>query len=171
MTRNFKKTFVIISVGLPFLLYCVYYYAHVFKNAPYKFTEFKSFKFEYGVGDSLVNKYNSATGKYQYVNSHDSLVKMNLFLTSKELKTLHDTAAMLGFWDWPTDETGDSTIRHNGQRSPRYVMEFNYQRKSKKIKFDESFDGDERLKDANRHMVKEILHVLAVAESRKKDSI
>jgi hypothetical protein len=169
MEKKSKKIFLIATVVVPFLIYCVYYYAHVFKNAPYKFSEFKSLSIEWGPGDSLLNKYDSKTGIYQFVDTRDSLIKMNVHLPNSQLLYLHRKAAELGFWDWPSDERGDSTIRHNGQRAPRYVMEFNYKRKSKKITFDESFVGDPRLKQANEQMIKEIKAVLDdEAEKQKK---
>ena len=46
MNKNLKKAFLIVSIALPFLIYCVYYYSMMIKNAPYKFSEFQSIKFE-----------------------------------------------------------------------------------------------------------------------------
>jgi len=85
MSDRFKKIFLGLCVIVPFFLYCVYYYSMVLKNAPYKFTEFVSMQFQYGPGDSLVNKYDSKTGIYQYVNAKDSLVTIKLHLTELEL--------------------------------------------------------------------------------------
>lgn len=167
MSDKAKKIFLLLTIIVPFLMYCLYYYGRMIKNAPYKFTEFKSFVIQYGTSDSLLNKYNSQTGEYQYLNRHDSLVKMNLLLTKSDLLFLHRKAADLGFWDFPTRELGDS-VKYKGQKPVRYYIEFNYQRKSKKVLFDESFDGDSKLKDANENLIKEILHVLADAEDRKK---
>jgi hypothetical protein len=169
MSSTSKKIFLIASVIVPFLIYSVVYYAHVFKNAPYKFAEFEYFTFAYGPGDSLVNKYDSRTGDYQFVNSHDSLVKVNVRLSKKDLKKLHEKASLLGFWDWPSDETGDSTVVHNGIHAPHYVTEFVYKRKSKKVDFEESFSGDPQLKVANEQMYKETRHILdSVARSQNK---
>ncbi len=69
-----KKTFLILSIIVPFLLYCFYYYGMMVKNAPYKFSEFQSMQFEFGYKDSLLNKYDSKTGNYQYINRKDSVV-------------------------------------------------------------------------------------------------
>src|SRR5882757_2838980 len=167
MSDKAKKIFLILTIVVPFLMYCVYYYSRMIKNAPYKFTEFKSFVIQYGTSDSLLNKYDSKTGNYQYLNKKDSLIKTNLLLKSSELLFLHRKAAELGFWDFPSDERGDST-KYKGEKPTRYYIEFNYQRKSKKVLFDESFNGDAKLKDANENVIKEILHVLADAEDRKK---
>jgi len=168
MSKNLKKAFLISSVVVPFLAYCVYYYAHMFKNAPYRFAEFKSFTFQYGPGDSLVNKYDSQTGDYEFVDSHNKLVKMNVHLPKEQLLYLHRKAAVLGFWDWPSVEMGDTTQRRNGKRPPRFVTEFNYERKSKKVLFDESFSGDEKLIAANRQMIKEIEKVLDEEAAKQK---
>ncbi|TWI98190.1 hypothetical protein JN11_03269 [Mucilaginibacter frigoritolerans] len=168
MSDKAKKVFLLLTIIVPFLLYCVYYYGRMLKNAPYKFTEFKSFVFKYGDGDSLVNTYNSLTGEYQYLNKKDSLVKTNLLLTKDDLLYLHRKAADLGFWDFPSKELNSDTTGFHGRKAPHYYIEFNYERKSKKVLFDASFNGDDRLKDANVNLIKEIMHVLADAEDRKK---
>jgi hypothetical protein len=168
MSERAKKIFLLLTIIVPFLFYCVYYYAHVFKNAPYKFTEFQSIVFQYGDGDSLVNKYNSSTGAYQYLNKRDSLIKTTLFLTKDDLLYLHRKAAELGFWDFPSVELNSDTAQFKGTKPPRYFIEFNYLRKSKKVLFDASFNGDVRLRDANEQLIKEIMRVLTDAEDKQK---
>jgi hypothetical protein len=163
MTSRFKKIFLIASVIIPFLLYSLYYYGMMVKNAPYKFSEFQSMRFEYGFKDSLLNKYDSHTGNYQYVTTRDSVIKMHLKLTKDDMLYLHRKAAELGFWDFPANET------YVGKRhSPRYVMEFKYARKTKRVVFDAAFDGNEKLVDANERLIKEIQRVLSDAERREK---
>ena len=166
MSDKAKKIFFTLTIVVPFLLYCVYYYSHMIKNAPYKFTEFKSFVFKYGISDSMVNTYDSKSGDYQYLNRKDSLIKTNLLLRNNDLLYLHRKAAELGFWDFPSQELADTT-KIKG-KPLRYYIEFNYQRKSKKVWFDESFGGDTKLKDANENLIKEIQHVLADAADRNK---
>ena len=166
MSDKAKKIFFTLTIVVPFLLYCVYYYSRVIKNAPYKFTEFKSFVIKYGTSDSMLNQYNSKTGEYQYLNRKDSLIKTNLLLRNSDLLYLHRKAAELGFWDFPVQELADTT-KIKG-KPLRYYIEFNYQRKSKKVWFDELFDGDSKLKDANENLITEIKHILADAEDRNK---
>ncbi len=167
MSDRSRKIFLASTVIVPFVAYCVYYYAGVFKNAPYKFTEFKSFTIQYGQRDSMLNKYDSKTGDYQFLDSHDSLVKMHLRLSNDELLYLHRNAAELGFWDFPTDEKGD--ISKENATVPRYVIAFNYQRKSKRVVYDGNFYYvDPRLKDANEQFIKQIQKVLDDAEQRQR---
>jgi len=167
MNNTVKRIFLGFSIILPFLIYCVYYYGMMIKNAPYKFSEFQSIVFQYGNGDSLLNKYDSRTGDYQYVNSHDSLIKMHLRLSKDELLYLHRKAADLGFWNFPDLELNDS-LKAKGINSPHYLIEFNYKRKSKKVLYDAAFDGDPKLNDANKDLIAEIKKVLDEAEDREK---
>ena len=159
-----KKIFLVASIVIPIALYCFYYYGMMIKNAPYKFSEFQSIRFEYGYGDSLLNKYDSKTGDYQFVNTRDSVVKMHMKLTKDDLIYLHRKAADLGFWDFPAKELAES----KKVRSPRYLIQFNYKRKSKTVVFDEAYDGQEKLVDANQRLIKEIKGILDAAESRNK---
>jgi hypothetical protein len=128
MSDRAKKIFLVLTIVVPFLMYCVYYYGRMIKNAPYKFTEFKSFVIKYGTSDSMVNKYNSLTGEYQYLNRRDSLIKMKLLLTKSDLLYLHRKAAELGFWDFPGLETNSDSAKFKGAKPLRYYIEFNYRR-------------------------------------------
>ncbi|GAA4308657.1 hypothetical protein GCM10023149_02660 [Mucilaginibacter gynuensis] len=134
-------------------------------NAPYKFSEFKSIVFEYGTGDSLLNKYNSATGDYQYVDARDSLIKKHLRLNKDELLYLHRKAADLGFWNFPAVEKNHSSPDKN---APHYKIQYNYDRKSKTVLYSADFDGPETLKDANQRLIKEIQRILNDAEIKHK---
>ena len=154
------------SIVVPFLLYCIYYYGMMIKNAPYKFSEFQSIRFEYGYGDTLNNIYDSKTGEYQFVNRRDSIVKINLKLSKSDLLYLHRKAADLGFWDFPANELNPDVKG----RVPRYVIQFNYLRKTKKVMYDASYNGAEKLKDANDRLIIEIKKILSDAEARQRNS-
>lgn len=168
MSPKAKKIFLYLSILVPFLIYCIYYYGMILKDAPYKFKEFKSIEFQYGTGDSLVNKYNSKTGQYQYLNKRDSLVKVQVFLNNNELLDLHRKAGDLGFWDFPSDERSNDTARRGGVKPPRYIIVFNYLHKSKRVVFDANYPGPQKLVDANKAMITEIQAALNEAEAREK---
>ncbi len=168
MSPRAKKIFLYLSIFVPFGIYCIYYYGMVLKDAPYKFKEFKSIEFQYGTGDSLVNKYDSKSGKYQYLNKHDSLVKVQLFLNNNELLDLHHKASDLGFWDFPSDERSNDTTTRGGVKPPRYILTFNYLHKSKRVVFDANYAGPQKLVDANMTLIKEIQAALNEAQARQK---
>jgi hypothetical protein len=165
MTLKNKKIFLAASVVVPFLAYCFYYYGMMVKNAPYKFNEFQYLVFEYGNGDSLVNKYNSKTHNYQFIDGRDSLVKTTLKLNKDDLLYLHRKAADLGFWDFPAQEVNSEK---RDPKIPYYVIEFNYMRKSKRVLFQANYQGNEKLIDANQRLIKEIQLILTKAEERNK---
>ncbi|MBC7913189.1 MAG: hypothetical protein H7Y07_03610, partial [Pyrinomonadaceae bacterium] len=83
------------------------------KNAPYKFSEFESLTFKYGLGDSLVNQYNSKTGMYQYVNHKDSIIRKTVKLTKDDLLILHRRAAQLGYWNFPSSIVNEEKTKTN----------------------------------------------------------
>jgi len=169
MSDRFKKIFLGLCVIVPFFLYCVYYYSMVLKNAPYKFTEFVSMQFQYGPGDSLVNKYDSKTGIYQYVNAKDSLVTKKLHLTELELSYLHHKVADLGFWDFPENQVNaKDSVDAAGNKPLHYYIAFNYKRKSKKVWYDKAYDGPQKLVEADGMVIKEIQKILDEAEAREK---
>src|SRR5690606_39980560 len=72
------------ALPISFLAYCFFYYSQMFKNAPFRFTDFESIVLKYGEGDSLINQFDSATGRYQYLNSNDSLVVDTVRFRSEE---------------------------------------------------------------------------------------
>ena len=127
---------------------------------------FKSLEFKYGLNNKFDNTYDSKTGRYQYVNNHDSIVVKTVYLSKDDLLYLHRKAAELGFWDFPREILADSINREHP--SLRYDIEFNYKRKSKNVLFDEAFERDPKLQDAAMQMVKQIQARLADAENRLK---
>jgi hypothetical protein len=169
MTDNSKKIFLFSIIVGSFTLYSLIYYAQVFREAPYNFTEFKSFTIRYGNRNNMANYYNSATGEYDYLNKSDSLVKTKLFLTKVELDTLHTDASNLGFWDFPDSEVNNLPNQPGYGSAPRYVIEFNYKRRSKKVEFDANYNGPVKLSDANRIMIGDIEKVLSAAKERQSN--
>lgn len=167
MSERGKRIFLIICIVVPFVLYCVYYYSIMIKNAPYKFSEFESITFNYGLGDSLINRYNSKTGDYQYVNERDSLIRSKVKLTKDDLLYLHRKAVDMGFWDFPEKITGEGQPGYN-KNSPHYYLEFKYQRKSKKMLFDTEYNQNDKIKDAARQLIDEVSKTLSDAEDRGK---
>lgn len=161
MSNRSKKIYLALSIVVPFLIYCFYYYGMMIKNAPYKFSEFESLTFNYGLGDSLVNQYNSKTAHYQYLTESDSLIVTKVKLSKNDLLYLHRKAASLGFWDFPSE-----IVNTEKSNAPHYLIELNYERKSKKVLVDLSYNGNPKLLDAARRLIQEITTTLNNAQSR-----
>ncbi len=140
----------------------------VFKPDPYDFSDLKSMVFKFGVKDSLLNQYDSATGEYQYLDRRDSLIKKHLYLNRNELLYLHRKATELGFWDFPVNEVNNDTANTNGEKPVEYLMQFNYRQKSKQVVFSANYDGPSGVVQKNLELIGEIESVLKGAEERAK---
>lgn len=165
MSERGKRIFLGICIVIPFVLYCVYYYSIMIKNAPYKFTEFDAITLNYGLGDSLVNRFNSKTGDFQYVTESDSIIKTKVKLTQDDLLYLHRKAADLGFWDMPELLSGEDNPGYQAN-SPHYYLEYRYQRKTKHILFDTEYDDNPKIKDAARQLIDEVSRTITDAQDR-----
>lgn len=113
----------------------------------------------------MLNKFNSKTQEYQYLNRRDSLVKTSLKLRKDDLLYLHRKATEYGFWNFPDDMTTKADP-DSVAKVVRFSLKFNYKEKSKQMLFDSNFDGDPKLVDAAKTMVSEVQRILNDAEDR-----
>ena len=159
MSERGKKIFLAICIVTPFLLYCVYYYSIMVKNAPYRFSDFDSITFKYGLGDNLVNSYNSKTGSYQYLDSRDSLVRTTVRLRKDDLLYLHRKAAELGFWNFPDEILAENNPKKS-TNPPRYYLEFKYKNKTKHVLYDPRNTENPKLSDAAKSLITEVSNMI-----------
>lgn len=162
MSDRFKKVFLALSILVPFMLYCVYYYSKMVKNAPFKFSEFESITLKAGLGTNYEKVYNTKSQDFQYMNLNDSLVKTKVKLSKNELLFLHRKAAELGFWDWPEKMIGDTS-----GKAARYYLEYSYQRKKKVIEIDADYNENTKLRDAALQLVKTVDQSIEDAQDKK----
>jgi len=165
MSTKAKKIFLALTIVVPFLAYCVIYYTPMLRNAPFKSTEFVSIIYKWGPGNNLENSYNSATGEYVYVDNRDSVVRSNVKLRKNDIVYLHGKANELGFWNFP------DVIANNGtdlktSKVLRYVIQFNYKRKSKTVTFLTDYNEMPKLKGLAKQMSQLIEQSISDAESR-----
>jgi hypothetical protein len=138
------------------------------KNAPYRFSDFDSITFKYGLGDSLINHYYSKSGDFQYVNQEDSLIKTNVKMRKDDLLYLHRKAAELGFWNFPKELKGDSESA-KGSNTPTYYIEFKYKDKSKSVLYDINYEKEPKLASAAKSLITEISNMISDVRDRNKD--
>ncbi|MBB2145192.1 hypothetical protein GM921_06840 [Pedobacter sp. LMG 31464] len=167
MTSRGKKIFLFLTVVVPFLIYCIVYYAPIIRNAPFKAKEFVSVEYKWGVGNKLDNSYNSATGEYKYLNDKDSLIVKHIELNARDKKYLDSNADEQGFWNLPDIVANDENDVKNS-KALRYFMKFNYQTKSKEVTYLSDFEGNVRMKNAAVQMQKIIEQSITDAEERQK---
>lgn len=163
MSDKGKKIFLIICITVPFLLYCVYYYSIMIKNAPFKFSEFENITIKAGSGGHFDKTFSSKTGEYKYINNQDSLVKQTVKLSKDDLLYLHRKAVDLGFWNMSKDMIGDTS-----GKSPRYFVEYDYQRKKKIVEIDAAYNGDMKVKGAALELIETINKTINIAADKSK---
>jgi hypothetical protein len=165
MSNRGKKIFIIVSIVIPFLIYCVIYYTPMLKNAPFKSAEFVSLNYKWGVGKTLDNSYDSATGEYQYLNAKDSLVKTNVKLRKDDIIYLHNKATEIGFWNFP-ELIANKTVDTTNARVLRYELEFKYKRVSKKVIYLSDYQEIPKLRDLAVQMKTLVEQTINSAEQR-----
>jgi len=166
MSERSKKIFLAICIIIPFIVYCYVYYSQMFRNAPYRFADFESIVLAYGEGDSLVNRFDSKTGIYQYLDRRDSLVSDTVRLRSDDLQYLHGKAAQLGFWNLPEDMTSAEDNTTAARPAPRFHLQYNYKEKSKTVTLDSDFDGNPKMMEAAKSVIDEVIRVINDARDR-----
>ena len=132
MSTRAKQIFLFLTIVVPFLGYCIIYYTPILRNAPFRSDEFVSFQFQWGAGNDMPNIYDSATGRYEYLDRNDSLIKTNVKLRPNDISYLHNKMNELGYWNFPElIANADTDLKKS--KVLRYVFTFNYKRKTKKV--------------------------------------
>ncbi|WP_256004705.1 MULTISPECIES: hypothetical protein [Pedobacter] len=165
MSSRAKKIFILFTIVVPFLIYCVIYYTPMLRNAPFKSAEFESIEYKWGVGDKLENSYNSATGEYIYVNVRDSVVRTNVKLRQNDIIYLHNKANELGLWNFP-EVIANTGADLKSPRVLRHEIRFNYKRKSKQVTFMADYNEIPKLRDVAGQMIKLVRQSISDAEIR-----
>lgn len=165
MSKRFKTIFLSITIVIPFLIYCIIYYKPIFENAPFRANELVSVQIEWGTGQNLMNRYNSETGVYQYLNPADSVITIQVKLRKDDMLFIHGKASELGFWNFP------ELIANPGEDitktpAPRYVITMKYKRKSKSVTYVSDYHDIPKLKNVAEQMQKMVISTINTAEDR-----
>lgn len=166
MSKRTKTIFLGLCIIGSFFIYCVFYYSNMLKNAPFRFSDFESISIQYGLQDSMLNTYNTATQEYQYINKNNQVVKERLKLSDDDLLFLHRKAMEMGFWNVDNDMTTPRQDSTEGAKVPRYVLEFKYKEKSKRVTLDADYPGNQKMKDAAKTTIEKVLDRINVAYAR-----
>lgn len=136
------------------------------KNAPFRFADFESIEVTYGTPNEMVNKYNSATGEYQYLTRDNKLMKDTVKMRKDDLLYLHRKAQELGFWNVDDNMTNKDRDSLKNQEVPRYILKYNYKDKSKEVVLDADFAGPDKMKAAAKSTVDAVMTMIAEVKAR-----
>ncbi len=166
MAMELKKRWSLLATLATILIIAIGgYYLIQLKQGPYPASAFVSLTYKWGVGDTLLNSYNSANGDYQYLNNKDSLVHTKVKLNANHLIFLHSKANELDLWKLPAI-IANPNANLKSDKILRYEMNFNYEGKSKKIIYLTDYHQNAAIADAADQLQKVILQTLTEAEDR-----
>ena len=160
-----KLKFALKIASVLFIVVVGGFYIMKLRSGGKRAVSFVSLNYQWGVGDTLQNSYNSQTGNYQYVDKSDQLIKKNfklrtnnvIFLHSKineqDLLNLPDTIANVGA------NLKDSTVL-------RYEFTFVYDDMTKHIVFLTNYDGDPTILSKAGALQKFVQQIVFEAEER-----
>lgn len=142
MAINFKKNLSLFATVIIIFVVAIggYYFINIGKG-PYSASEFLSINYKWGVGDTLVNSYNSSTGAYQYLDNRDSLIKKSVKLRANNIIFLHSKANELNLWQLP-NVIANKNADLKSDKVLRYEITFAYEKESKKIIYLVDYEGN-----------------------------
>lgn len=166
MMSSLKKNWSLISIIAVIVIAGLGgYYLIKLKQGPYRSSDFVSIEYKWGIGDTLVNSYNSATGHYQYLNNKDSLVTNQFKLRTNNKIFLHSKANELDFWNLP-DVIAKPGADLKSPKVLRYEMVFHYTDKTKKIILMSDYAEDPKIAEAATQLQQLVEQTIAEAEDR-----
>lgn len=136
------------------------------KNAPFRFSDFESIELQFGMPDSMLNHYSSKTNEYQYLLKNGTVRKDTVKLRDNDLLYLHRKAQELGFWNVDDDMTTPDSDREGKAPAPRFILEFTYKEKSKRVTLDADYQGVQKMKEAAKTTIDEVIKMIAEAQAR-----
>jgi len=135
-----RKLFVVFSIVVPFIVYCIYYYTTLIHHAPFRYDQFTKLEYRTYRNGKLRTLINSQTGEYTYYNRKDSLVHAHMDMNKASLKEIHEKMRDILFWDMPL-VAGDSTQKHRADVTLVYIKA-DYQRASKTVWWQKNYFAD-----------------------------
>ena len=134
MAFSLKKNFSLLATVAVILVVAVRgYYLINLKQGRYPVSSFVSVSYKWGVGDTLVNTYDSQTEEYSYLDNRDSLHHTKVKLNANNVIFLHNKANEVGLWELP--EVIGSKSNNPKDTVLRYEMIFRYEQQTKKITY------------------------------------
>ena len=166
MPLNLKKNLSLIATVIVIVIISIAgYYLINQKKGPYPASALTSITYKWGMGDSLTNSYNSATGNYQYLNAKDSLIKTRVKLRANNIIFLHSKADELDLWNLPS-VIANKNADLKSDKVLRFEIVFNYEKKSKKIVFLTDYDEDLAVAHKIEQLQKTIRQTIDEVEDR-----
>lgn len=160
-----KNLSLIATVVIIFTIAIGGYYLINLGKGRYPAAEFISVAYKWGVGKTLVNSYDSATGNYQYLDTRDSLIKTNIKLRANNIIFIHSKANELNLWQLP-NIIANKNADLKSDKILRYEITFSYEKESKHIIYLVNYDENPSIALATDELQKIIKKTIDEVEDR-----
>ena len=166
MAFDLKKSISLIATFAIIVIIAIggYYFVNL-RKGPYSSSDFVSIDYKWGLGDTLQNSYNSASGNYQYLDNRDSLIKKKVKLRANNVIFIHSKANELDLWKLP-DVIANPNADLKNKKVLRYEIVFTYEQKTKKIVFMTDYDEDLKIAQDAQQLQKIVAQTITEAEER-----
>lgn len=135
------------------------------QKGPYSASELVGIEYKWGLGDTLVNSYNSSTGQYQYLDNRDSLIRKIVKLRANNIIFIHSKANELNLWDLPSIIANkNADLKSN--KVLRFEILFKYETRAKKIVYLTDYDEDLFVSDRVNQLQQTIKSTIDEVEDR-----
>lgn len=166
MLSKIKKNISFIATIIVIIIISIAGYFLINKQkGPFYASELVSIEYKWGLGDTLVNRYNSATGNYQYLDNRDSLIRKKLKLRANNIIFIHSRANEINLWSLPSLIANKNANLKTNQVL-RYEITFNYETKVKKITYLTDYDEDMAVLDRVNQLQQTIKSTIDEVEDR-----
>ena len=141
-----------------------YYFINLGKGR-YGAADFVSITYKWGIGDTLINSYDSETGNYQFLDNRDSLIKTNVKLRANNIIFIHSKANELNLWELP-NVIANKNANLKSDKILRYEITFIYEKERKKIIYLVNYDENPTIALAADELQKMIKQTIDEVDER-----
>ena len=141
------------------------YYMIKLRSGGKKAMAFVSLNYQWGVGDSLQNSYDSKTGNYQFLDQRDRLIKENFKLRTNNVIYLHSKIDEEDLLNLP-DTIANAGANFKDPKVLRYQFKFVYDDTTRNIIYLTNYDKDALIGHKANALQKLVQQTINEAEER-----
>lgn len=151
--------------AVAFILVAGSYYVSKLRSGGRRAAAFVSLSYQWGMGDTLQNSYNSKTGEYIFLDQSDRLIRENFKLRTNNVIFLHSKINQDDLLNIP-DTVANVGANLKDPKVLRYELRFVYDDTTKHIIYLTNYDRDPAVAAKASALQKAVQQVVLEAEER-----
>lgn len=162
---NAKQKMIAKLSAVAFIVVVGGYYVMKLRSGGERAASFVSLTYQWGMGDTLQNSYNSKTGEYLFLGQRDQLIKENFKLRTNNIIFLHSKINQEDLLNIP-DTIANVGANLKDPKVLRYEFSFEYADTAKKVIYLTNYDKDPVIANKAKNLQQAIQQVITEAEER-----